>query len=62
MNITHQNIEQATAQVSVLSAGSAWVGIVADANEVLIFVATVIAIIAGAWNLYDKWKERKKDE
>lgn len=51
--------------VSVGSAASGWAAHLAGLNEVLITVATLIAIASGAWALWDKVKAtrgRKRDE
>ena len=64
-----QVAEQVAAGISATTAGGAWVGYLAGANEILITVATVIAIVSGGWALYDKIhlkrqerEERKREE
>ncbi len=55
-------VDQITAGTSAVSAGGAWVAWLQDANEILITVATLIAIISGAFTLYDRYKIRKANK
>ena len=57
-----EQIQDANVQatVSVGAAGTSWVGWLAGVNEILVTVATIIAIVAGAWALYDKIKLKLK--
>lgn len=57
------NIEQTVATVT--SASGAGVGVTAylqQANEILVFVATVIAIVSGAWALWDRYQDKKGEK
>ena len=59
-----QNIHEQAQDVATTVAGSAaaagWVTHIADANEILTLVATVIAIVTGCWVLWDKYQVRKE--
>jgi hypothetical protein len=56
----HQQIEQVTSAVSAGAAATGVAGFIAQANDVLVFVATIIAIASGAWTLYDKWNIKRQ--
>jgi hypothetical protein len=58
----HQEAEQVAAAVSVATASGGWLAWLSSANEVLIMLATVIAIVSGGWALFDKIRTKWRDE
>lgn len=58
-----QHKEDIAATITTSATGSAWIAWISGLNEILIMVSTLIAILVGAWTLYDKWRaqaEKKK--
>lgn len=53
-----QQKTEIAATITASATGSAWVAWLADLNEVLITVSTLVAITVGCWTLYDKWRHR----
>lgn len=56
--IQNMGMQDAQSIVSVGAASAGWTAWLSSANEVLIAVATLIAIATGGWALYDKVKGR----
>ena len=57
MNDLQQKTEAIT---TVAATGSAWVAWLADLNQVLITLSTVVAIAVGVWTLYEKYRIAKR--
>lgn len=51
-----QHKEDIAATITTSATGSAWIAWISGLNEILIMVSTLIAILVGAWTLYDKWR------
>ncbi len=52
------NVEPILTSVSVASAGAGWGAWLTGANEILVTISTIIAIVSGLWSLHSKWKLR----
>ena len=60
------NVQEVQSTISVSAASAGWTAWLASANEILITIATVVAIVTGVWALVDrirgKIRESKKSK